>query len=484
MLHTYVLSGGDQFINLVAFAAFLASDRRGFGRRRRAWVWAARGQAFAALFCATLPNGILQASGAKNDWLLALWLVCLVYFAARRDALFSGLARGPGAGHQGHRLPVRAAAAGGGPAMAGGTPPRSVAAHGGVCLAGGMLLINAPAIRPQLPPERLASWATTPPTATAFSAGATSSLGGNPPFRTLLRNTSEQLGARSPRWNQAVYDAVLRIHRALGIDPQDPDTTWRWAAYEPPVNANHEANANNRWHLLLLAGALVLAAASGPRRWPLYGAALLAGFPAVLFLSEVAALPRAPGVAAVRAGRAAGRLRAGDAAAPLAGRGSGRFSGEQRAALRSSRTGRAASTARTISLSPRATTTISRTWAQWNNRASYFEAADLTARSGCALVGIDISRTSSNIRSRPCSGAQPRRTHSSTPAWPTPRRATTPRRPAAALRRALPGLRRKPGKDGAVRAHWRAGGHRPLSAFPASRPGAAQPVARPIGTVP
>ncbi len=74
-----------------------------------------------------------------------------------------------------------------------------------------------------------------------------------------LRHASEQLGARSPGWNQAVYDAVVRIHRVLAIDPQDPDTTWRLGArYAPPLNANHEANANNRWHLLLILAAAIL----------------------------------------------------------------------------------------------------------------------------------------------------------------------------------------------------------------------------------
>lgn len=92
-LHTYVLSGGDRFVNLLTCGAFLAAIV-GVSALAGALGAGPRGQAFAALVCATLPNAILQASGAKNECLLALWLVCAAYFAAARNAPFAGLALG------------------------------------------------------------------------------------------------------------------------------------------------------------------------------------------------------------------------------------------------------------------------------------------------------------------------------------------------------------------------------------------------------
>jgi hypothetical protein len=75
-----------------------------------------------------------------------------------------------------------------------------------------------------------------------------------------LRNASEQLGARSEAWNRGVYNFVLAAHRLLGMDPNDPATTWRWTVFAPPRNANHEADAPNRLHLaILLAMACLLA---------------------------------------------------------------------------------------------------------------------------------------------------------------------------------------------------------------------------------
>ncbi len=94
VLHTYVLTGGDRLGNMPKFLGFVFSAiavsviAARFGGRRR-------GQLLSAAVCVTLPNGILQASGAKNDYLLAAFLAAMVYFAfgqSRRDLLFSGLA--------------------------------------------------------------------------------------------------------------------------------------------------------------------------------------------------------------------------------------------------------------------------------------------------------------------------------------------------------------------------------------------------------
>jgi hypothetical protein len=382
MLHTYVLSGGDHFINLVAWAAFLGCIV-GVSAVAAAVGLGPRGQAFAALFCATLPNAVLQASGAKNDMLLALWMVAAVYFAARRDVPFTALSIGLA-------LATKATAYLFLPAVLvfqiAGLPRQKKLA--GILLIG-ILLINGPQYFRNL---RLSGSPIGYDSAQAngFFRWRNEHFGWKATVSNALRHASEQLGARNPRWNQAVYNAVIGVHRALNIDPQDPGTTWRGSRYQPPVNANHEANANNRWHLLLIASGALFAAATRARAWTLYAVGLLLAF--ALFCAY---LKWQPFLARLE-------LPLFILAAPLA------------AFLLQSIRRVVVPIAICLYLVTGARLALFENWTrplkgphslfvtarddnyfrdmvQWNNRASYLESVDRTARSGCATVGIDIS---------------------------------------------------------------------------------------------
>lgn len=275
MLHTYLLTGGDHLVNLIAWAAFVGCVA-GVSAISGAFGLGARGQAMAALACATLPNAILQASGAKNDMLLAFWLVCGVYFAARRDAAFTGLAVGLALATKATGylfLPVLLGPLAHAPNLVHAPNRKRMAAW----IAAGILLINMP--------QYLRNWSLSGSPLGFDSAQGdgvfrwrNESFGWKATLSNALRHTSEQLGARSPRWNQSVYDAAIAIHRALKIDPEDPGTTWPGARFAPPVNSNHEANANNRWHLLLIVAAAILAGVTRDRRFALYVAGLLLAF--------------------------------------------------------------------------------------------------------------------------------------------------------------------------------------------------------------
>lgn len=77
ILHFQILSCSDRFANLVQWFSMVGSligvslIAQSFGANRR-------GQIFSALFAATIPMGILQASSAQNDYVTTFWLVCFI----------------------------------------------------------------------------------------------------------------------------------------------------------------------------------------------------------------------------------------------------------------------------------------------------------------------------------------------------------------------------------------------------------------------
>jgi hypothetical protein len=275
MLHTYLLTAGDHFVNLIQFTGYTGSIL-GVSLIAAALGLDRPAQIVAALAAATLPNAILQASGAKNDCLLSLWLVALVYFTIRRQPLFAALALGLALGTKATAYlfapPMLLAAYFLAPA------PRRIKWTTALAVIAAALALNAPqfARNLQLSGSPLGFDSAQ---ADGVYRWRNDRIGLKTTASNALRNLTEQLGARSAAWNEAVYAASLRAHAILGADPEDPATTWAYARYLPPKNTAHEADANNRWHLLLIfLAALTAAFGLLNPRWRIYSAALLAAF--------------------------------------------------------------------------------------------------------------------------------------------------------------------------------------------------------------
>jgi Dolichyl-phosphate-mannose-protein mannosyltransferase len=82
ILHAQILSGGDHFANLVQWLAMIGS-LLGVSLIAQQLGGDARSQVFAAVVCATIPMGILQASSTQNDYVVTFWLVCFAYHVCR-----------------------------------------------------------------------------------------------------------------------------------------------------------------------------------------------------------------------------------------------------------------------------------------------------------------------------------------------------------------------------------------------------------------
>ena len=77
IMHFQIITGGDRFANLIQWLSMVGSAivvsliAQQLGANLR-------GQVFAAVFAATLPMGILQASSTQNDYAVCFWIVCFV----------------------------------------------------------------------------------------------------------------------------------------------------------------------------------------------------------------------------------------------------------------------------------------------------------------------------------------------------------------------------------------------------------------------
>jgi hypothetical protein len=77
--HLQILSHGDRFAACVQYVAMLGSL---IGASLMAKKLGAdlKGQLFAAIFCLSIPMGVLQASSTQNDYVASFWLLCFLVF--------------------------------------------------------------------------------------------------------------------------------------------------------------------------------------------------------------------------------------------------------------------------------------------------------------------------------------------------------------------------------------------------------------------
>lgn len=282
-LHLHLLSGGDRLDNLPQWLAFIGSLLVVSLTAARLGA-TARGQALAALFCTTLPMAILQSTSTQNDLVVAYWLACLAALVA--DAALRGwpwmLAQGAALGLATLTkatafvfalpflvwLAVRLRA--------------HIARLAAVAVVCGLLLIGVNGGQFARNYDLYGA---------PFGPGGEGDrheikylngyFSGPEVASNVLRNTTLQVSTPASGMNHLIERTVGAVHRGLGIDPSDPQTTYGTTQFSVRQASNGEDTAGNPLHFALLAVvAVVVVAFRRYRRSPLlpYLLCLVAGF--------------------------------------------------------------------------------------------------------------------------------------------------------------------------------------------------------------
>lgn len=285
VLHFQLLAGGDRLANSIQWLCFvgvvigvsLLAQQLGAGRG---------GQILAAVFVATIPMTILQATSTQNDLVAAFWLVCsLVFLLPMR---------------RGFNLPgfFLCAAACGLLALTKTTGALSLLPFIG--WAGVRAMRETPQKK-----LRLLAWVLA---FVAFSAVLNSGhwlrnlnlfdhplgpagqrvqyVNASPSAKVLISNTMRNVAVftQTP-WstvNDRIYGAFVALHRALRIDPNLPETAFRDLPFKPGNRWREENNAGAPWHVVLIVVSLFLliqqTIRGQPGLLPPYATALILAF--------------------------------------------------------------------------------------------------------------------------------------------------------------------------------------------------------------
>ena len=277
MLHTWLLSGGDWFVNLVQWGAWIGSI---LGVSLIAGLLGAPAtvQALAGVLAATIPNAVCASSGPKNDCVLTFWIVLAVYLLllwrrvqSRIVAIGLGLSLGFAVLTKGTAYAFLPAVVAAGVFMLPRRPRRA-------------LLLQIPTIVGCALAVNLPQYARNYQFSGSPLGFASNDIEQKHPWRNaridgcavtgnVVRNLACHLGTRSAALDERTVAALSGVLRKLGCDPNDPGTTWVGSRFQIFPLSPHEIFAGNPLHLVLFFAALIGVAAglrNGSRRRALY----------------------------------------------------------------------------------------------------------------------------------------------------------------------------------------------------------------------
>jgi hypothetical protein len=287
MLHLHILAGSDWLDALVQWFSMLASAigvsliSAQLGASRRA-------QVISAVVAMTIPAGILEATGTRNDYVVALWLVCFVSWMLKLRERWDWLSVVAAGASLGLAVLTKASA------YIFALPfllwfsisiarRHRLRAIGLAVAALVFLLINLPTYMRNLqlfgnPLGITVDGVTRPPQYSwkvsndFFSPGVLVS--------NVTRNIGLHLGTPFPAVNTFFERQIVAVHRLIGLSENDPRTSWPGEEFHVLAPKFSEATDGNFLHMVfILASAIIILAHPGRNRiWIFYGLCLLAGF--------------------------------------------------------------------------------------------------------------------------------------------------------------------------------------------------------------
>ena len=252
ILHLRILSGGDRLDNLVQWLSAVGSVLA--IRKIAISLGASRtAAAFAQIFGATLPMGILQSTSTQNDWVVTFFLLCSFerFLVWRKSKLNSDAA-------------LMAAAVG----LACAT--KGTAYVVAVPLGAWFLLENLALDRRKLALLAFCGLLAFLPNLSGFwknmtylgrpiaDFGTTNAVFGLMPFfLNAVRNAAVNFATFSERINAWLTELTTCVTLMFGLDINDPNLSWAGLKFELTTRQNDEGIAGNPLHLVIAAGAIM-----------------------------------------------------------------------------------------------------------------------------------------------------------------------------------------------------------------------------------